>query len=82
MNKTEIKEKAQDGILADIAAGMLSMIEGGLEGPDERRIFEETRIQAIRVAKFFGVDSYPGIVNEGKPVAWSIDQEPAEEAEA
>lgn len=71
MNKTEIKEKAQDGILADIAGGMLSTVERGFASPEERQIFEETRIQAVRVAKFFGVHSYPGIVHKGKPVAWS-----------
>lgn len=57
MTRTEIKEKAQNEVLAGVANALLAAVENDFEP----HIIEEMREQALRVMKFFGFVSYPGI---------------------
>lgn len=73
MTRTEVKHRAQDVILAGIANELDLMAETELTWRDgaEYATFLELQAQAARVARFLGVDSYAGVIHEGKPVARS-----------
>lgn len=71
-SKAEIKQSAQDRILGAIANELLMMAEtyGFSKNAAEMAVFEEMRVQGARVAKFFGVYSFPGLIHEGAPLVW------------
>jgi len=77
MNKTEMKEKAQDIILGGIAGELSRMCENieDLEHhehdmTEQRQIFALVQSQGLRVAKLFNVHSYPGVIHEEKAVPY------------
>jgi len=59
MNKTQIKELAQDLILQQVAVAYYQ-VEGEPISPSEQmEVYEELRRQGRRIAKLFGYDEQP-----------------------
>lgn len=74
--RREIKIAAQDSLLLDIANGILGTIENDLS---DVATINEMYIQATRVMRLFGVDSFPGLGTVEHPMTYTLNPEAPEE---
>lgn len=74
--RREIKIAAQDSLLLDIANGILGTIENDLS---DVATINEMYVQATRVMRLFGVDSFPGLGTIDHPMTYTPEPEASEE---